>query len=199
MFRLISLILIVTLLSGCAVTRHTHPARSATEQLLISTAIDNAAERLQLDIAPGTSVLVDASGFESYDKQYAIGTIREALARQGLSLARDKADAAVIVEIRSGALSINESDALFGTPSFQVPIPFTAAPEIPEIALFKREKQEGIAKIGITAYDAEDGSYITSASPTYGFSHRTRWIVLLFINWTTGDILPRDARRDPDV
>jgi len=41
-------------LSGCSTMRETAPDRSAREQLLISTAADRAAERLNLKIPAGT-------------------------------------------------------------------------------------------------------------------------------------------------
>lgn len=80
--------------------------------------------------------------------------------------------------------------------AFKAPIPLTTAPQIPEIALFKRELRQGVAKLAITAYDADDGSFIASTSPKFGYSHRTRWVLLLFINWTTSDLIP-ESERDP--
>lgn len=194
MCRLVIALLLSSVILGCTTTNQTTPERSATEQLLISKAADDAAAKLVLDVPTGTKVWIDDSRFEGIDGKYAIGAIRESILKQGFQVV-DKASAAdVIVEIRAGALSIDESDMLFGIRSFEVPIPLSAAPRIPEIALFKRDKKEGVAKIAALAYDAEDGTLIAASDPTFGFSHRTRWNVLLFISWTTSNIIPEDAR-----
>lgn len=193
MARLISVMLIVSLSGGCGSTRSTQPARTATEQLLISRAIDRAAERLNVNLASGTRALVDDSKFASFDREYAIGTIRETLARQGLRLVANRADADVIVEIRSGALSIDESESFYGVPRVKFPIPLVGALETPEVAVFKKATQQGIAKLAVTVYDARDNSIKTSPDPIFGFSNSTDWIVLVLINWTTGDILPEEA------
>lgn len=190
--------LLIATLSGCTTARQTQPDETATQQLLISRAADRAAQEMQLDLPDSTPVLIEAPELKGETYQYVVGTIKEAMLKQGLRVADKKDDAEVILEIRSGALSIDETKTLLGTPSFQVPVPLTAAPKIPEIALFKKDQQRGIAKLAVTAYDAKDGSYLASTSPTYGFSHRTRWTVLIFINWLSSDVIPPAKRETQD-
>jgi hypothetical protein len=81
---------------------------------------------------------------------------------------------------------------LVGIPSTKVPVPLAGAPNTPEIALFKRELDRGVAKFAITAYDRKTGKLETTVGPVYGFSHRADWTVLFFISWTTDDTLPQD-------
>lgn len=196
--RLVFYALLAVVMAGCTTARQTQPDQTATEQLLISRAVDRATADLQLDLPAGTPVVIQAPALEGREYAYAVGTIKETLVKQDLRVVSKQSAAEAVVEFRSGALSIDETKTLFGTPSFQVPLPFTASPSIPEIALFKKDEQRGIAKFAITAYDADDGSYLASTSPTFGFSHRTRWTVLIFINWISSDLIPPAKREERD-
>src|SRR5215472_1596538 len=63
------------LLTACNLTRESNPPRAATEELLISTAVDRAVEGLKLDIPKDTSVYLDTSDFEGTDSKYAVSDI----------------------------------------------------------------------------------------------------------------------------
>lgn len=193
MLRILTLVLpLLGLVTGCTSIRESAPARTAMEQLLISTAVDDAVDQIQLDIPAGTKIWVDSGNFEGYDQKYAVGAIKDRLLRQGARLMSERADADTVVEIRSGALSVDEDDMLVGMPSMDLPIPLTGNAKTPEIALLKKDKVKGVAKIALTAYGAKTGelaSYSPS-NPVYGFSHRTRWGALFFIGWTSSDVLP---------
>jgi hypothetical protein len=195
MFRsLATAILIPLTIGACATAVQTNPSRTATEELLISTAADRAAERLTLPDVKGAKVFVDATNFEGYDSKYAIGAIKESLLRQGAHLVDSKDKADTVVAIRAGALSTDQKSTLFGIPSFNVPIPFAGKLPFPEIAFYKTQVQEGVAKFAVTSYDAKDGALVGAADPQYGFSHNTKKTVLVFFSWTTNDAMPDDAK-----
>lgn len=177
---------------ACSSSRQTLPDRTATEQLLISAAIDRAAESIVLNIPNERKVFVDTRSFGGYDSKYAIATVRDSLLKQGIRLTdqRDKAD--VLLELRAGAMSIDETQSLFGIPSTELPIPLAGQLRLPEIALFKKQQREGVVKIAATAYDAKTGALIDSSGPKYGYSHRTNWIFLLFFSRTTDDLKPEE-------
>ena len=63
----IALIPAMLALGACTSTRETSPQRSATEQLLISTAVDRAVEGMDLKIPQGTKVFLDAGQLEGSD------------------------------------------------------------------------------------------------------------------------------------
>lgn len=181
--------------AGCSTTRESNPKRTATEQLLISTAADHAADQLELGLPKGTKVFLDTQYFEGADQKYAISTIRDRLLKQGARLVADKASAEAVVEIRAGALSVDEDTTLIGIPSFNVPIPLAGTPlKFPEIALYKKYRRLGVAKFAMTGYDAKQGGFESSSGPEYGYSHRTKWTVLLFISWTKDDLIPESQR-----
>jgi hypothetical protein len=180
---------------ACSSERETQPARTASEQLMISSAVDHALDRLHVDIPRGTRIWVNADNFEGYDQKYAVGAIRDHLLRQGALLVADKGQADTIVEIRSGALSTDENSMLIGIPSMALPVPFVGATSTPELSLLKRSNEKGVAKIGVTAYDAKTGAMApySPAQPTYGFSDRTRWVVFSLIDWSNSDTLPENV------
>src|SRR5262245_27304100 len=96
-------------LPGCVMTRITEPPRSAVEQLLISTAADRSLGLASFDLFKGKKVFIDATYFESYDKPYVIGTLRDLLSTQGALLTTNATVADIVVEPRSGALSTDSS------------------------------------------------------------------------------------------
>src|SRR5262245_63766346 len=102
--------LLLLSLAGCSTTRESEPARTATEQLMISTAVDRALDRLNVKIPEGTKIWVDAANFEGYDSKYAIGAVHDRLLHLGAHLVADRGQADAVVEIRAGALSTNSDD-----------------------------------------------------------------------------------------
>jgi hypothetical protein len=179
--------LLAALLPGCVTERETDPPRTATEQLLISTAADRAAESLILDLGPQRKAFLDATNFEGLDGKYAIAAIRSSLLKKGTRFVGDKKDADTIVEIRAGALSIDKHDMLVGIPSVDIPIPLAGQFGTPEIALYKSEEQEGVAKFAATAYDAKDGRFLSESTPPLGRS-QIKKRVLLVVSWTEDDV-----------
>lgn len=180
-------------LSGCTTVRSTDPQRTATEQLLISTAADHAAAQLSLNIPRNNLVFLDATNFEGYDSKYAIGSIRDHILQQGLRLTDDKGKADTIVEIRAGALSVDDRSFLIGVPQLNLPIPLAGQLSVPEIALYKRETQQGIAKFAATAFDAKQGNFIASSRPDPVSSHQRKTTVLLVFSWSNDDLRrPKD-------
>lgn len=182
------------LVAGCSTERETNPQRTATEQLLISTAADHAVDQLKLNIKPGTKVFVDASNFDGTDAKYAIGLIRDHILRAGGDLVTDRATSDTVVEIRSGALSVDKSETLVGIPHFDIPVPLTGAVGIPEIALFKKSEQSGVAKFAATSYSTRTGEAKALTGPQYGISHNTDWVVLFIFSWSTNDLVPEQDR-----
>lgn len=193
---MLALVLAVT---GCTTTRHTSPSRTATEQLLISTAADRAARDVALEMPTGARVYIDASYFEGIDGRYAIGALRAELLKQGARLMTQRADADVIVELRAGALSIDEEKSLVGIPGIDFPIPLAGDLGLPEVALFKRNTRRGVAKFAAIAYDATDGRLIAASEPQFGYAHETDWVVLLFFAWTTSDVVPAGEEDETDL
>ncbi|HEX3498549.1 MAG TPA: DUF6655 family protein [Stellaceae bacterium] len=187
------------LLVGCATERSSEPKSTATEQLLISTAIDHVIDQLRPAVPTGTKVFVDPQYFDTapadeilYPK-YAIGAVRDRLLKQGARIVEDRRDADIVVEPRTGGQSVDHDTFLVGIPSFNIPIPL-APVSFPEIALFKKDRHVGVSKLSITAYAEKDGGLVDSVGPMVGYSERTHRVVLLLYEWTDSDAPTADIK-----
>lgn len=184
-------------LGACTTRKESNPPRTATEQLLISAAADRAAEKMNLNMPPNSKVFVDSSNIEGLDSKYAIATMRERMLKLGANLVADRGAAEVVVEIRSGALSLDGDKFLIGIPEFDVPIPLTGQLPFPEIALFKRQERSGVAKFAGVGYDAKTGKLLGATEPQFGSSHERRYVLLLFFSWEQRDFIPQEERLVP--
>ena len=146
---------------GCGTTKWSDTARTGTEQLLISNAIDRVVTKIDFSPMQGKRCFLDTSAIEqTTDKNYLALTIRQHLATKGAVLAANKEDAEYVVEVRVGAVGTDRDDLLVGVPAMTLPsLPssdFTGA-VIPEIPFIKRTKQRGVANIALFAYNKATG------------------------------------------
>lgn len=181
--------------SGCTQTGLTKPARSATEQLLISTAADRALAQADWSIVRHKKVFVDGSYFESIDEDYVVGTIRDFVSSNGGLLVAKADQADLIVEARSGALSIDASNSIFGIPASAAPLPLAGSVQIPEVAVYKSEKQFSIAKIAIFAYERESREHVASTGPLIGRANIKYYKFLGLISYTKTTVPERQKQK----
>ncbi len=178
------------LIASCSDLRETEPGRTASEQLLFSTAIERVFDNLAIQIPSDSKVFVDARYVQGTDSLYLVATLRDRILRQGGNLVTIRSEADLVFEPRVGALSIDRRTTLVGIPSFPIPIPLTGEFEFPELALFKEDRQQGVVKLALTSYDAQTGELRSSLAPAYGFSQSTDWVVLLLFDWHDNDLMP---------
>ena len=156
------LVVSVIQLAGCGLTRSSDTARTATEQLLISDAIDRAVQSMNLQTLAGRPVFLDDSKLgTAVDKDYFISTLRQHLLASGCELHDKREEAEFIVEARAGAIGTDRNDLLFGLPATtvpQIPLVQPVPAAIPEIPIAKRKDQRGIAKIAVFAYHRASGT-----------------------------------------
>ena len=181
------LFLTALLLTGCTTNKITTTARSAREELLLSTATDHSLQKVGLEIFAGRKVFLDATYFDSYDSKYVLGTIRDALSRVGALLENNMTNSDIIIEARSGALAIDDSTSMFGIPSLTVPIPLTGAVQTPEIAFYKAEKQRSVGKFALLAFVRQSQAHVYSSGPLDGKSYDKHY-KLFFVSWIRTDI-----------
>jgi len=186
--QMTGLALAAILLTGCSSATMTNPSRSATEQLLLSTAADRAINSISLDMFAQKRVFVDGAYYESYDSKYVIGAIRDALSRSGALLVNAGSNSDVIVEARSGGLSIDASDTLVGIAQSGLPIPLAGVLNIPELSIYKSNRQHSIAKLALLAYSTHTLEHVFSSGPMLGKSYNKYYKLLGIIQWTTTDI-----------
>lgn len=149
------------LVAGCGTTRWSDTWRTATEQLLITDAIDRAVSEIDLGALAGESVFVDTRYMVgSIDERYLVSTLRQHLLASGCIIKEKVEDSRYVLEVRAGAVGTNRNDVLFGFPATSLPSggAFPVAPaSIPEIPLVKRTAQQGVCKVAVFAYDRYSG------------------------------------------
>ncbi|HKU99705.1 MAG TPA: DUF6655 family protein [Vineibacter sp.] len=172
-------LVLVAGLAGCASVKTSAPSRTATEQELISVAADRAAEGLAKSVRVNGRAYLDTVYFEAVDGKYAISTIRNALLRNGVRLIDERSRADCIIEVRAGALSIDEKDFLLG-----VPDPRTVrSPGSTALPLYRSNMRKGVAKFSAFTYDARTGALIDSTEAVYATSEKTSHEVVPGITW----------------
>ena len=157
---------------GCGASK----ARIATEQLLVSDAIDRAVQHIDFSGLEGQKVYLDTKHIQHIksapnlgpnssgiiDYNYITSSIRQQLFAAGVMIQEKEADADYVVELRCGAIAADNHEVVYGIPANNLLASAAAlapnapaVPQIPEIAVAKRNDQYGAAKIGVFAYHRE--------------------------------------------
>lgn len=183
------------LFCGCTISTMTNPPRSVSEQLLISTAADRAINAYGFFTFTDKRVFVDGTYLDSYDSKYVLGTVRDALSRAGARLVNSMTNSEIVVEPRSGALSVDSGSSLLGIPQIGAPAATTGAVVIPEIAIYKSTHQKAIAKLALLAYSTKTGERFFSSGTLFGKSYSNEYKLLLgLVEWVHTDI-PEEKRK----
>lgn len=149
------------LLSGCGTTKWSDTGRTATEQLLISTAVDKAINEINFEPLAGKSVFFDSQYVQGVtDEHYVVGSLLQQMLSHGCALKETRDQADYIVVARAGAVGTNRHDVMVGVPSINLPVVGAMAgvpSSIPEIPFAKTTEQQGVAKIALFAYNRKSG------------------------------------------
>lgn len=178
--------------AGCGTTRMTDTARSATEQLLVSQAIDRSVNKLDFSSLAGREVFFEEKCLKGVsDEGYLASSLRCKLLADGCVLVEDRAKATYVVEARSGCVGTDKSSFLIGIPQMNLPTIMPGQPPaIPEMPIIKSSDQSGVAKVAVFAYNRVTGravwqsgvhesssrskdSYVLGAGPFHRGSVRT--------------------------
>jgi hypothetical protein len=167
---------------GCGTTKWSDSPRTATEQLLISDAVDRAVSEIDFGALADRSVYLDTRFIvTTLDQNYVISTLRQHMLASGCII-KDKAEEAdYVVEVRTGSLGTNRNDVLLGMPATNLPsvglLP-TASASIPEIALAKTTNQQAVCKIAVYAYDRLSGRPVwQSGNRKVASRAKDRWLL----------------------
>ncbi|MGB0579387.1 MAG: DUF6655 family protein [Limisphaerales bacterium] len=174
--------------AGCSQTRQSEPKRTAVEELLLSRAADKALSGADFQMLRGKKVFLSDKYMKATDQEYALGAMRDYMSIAGALLVDAAGDAEVIVEARSGGLSIDSGNSLVGIPEVPFPIPAAGTLVTPEAPLYKSDKQHSVAKLALLAYDAETRKHLFSTGALIGKSHHHYYRFLGFFDWTATDL-----------
>ena len=172
--------------TGCSITR----SRLATEQLVVSDAVDSAISQVDFSPLSGQKVFFDTKYLNNArlpgnsNVEYVISSLRQQMLAYDLRLADKMEDAAIIVEARVGTLGTDGNEVTYGVPgnaalgtaAMFLSSPFTV-PAMPELSLGRRNHQWGAAKLGVFAYDRVSQERLWQAGVTTGSSDaRDLWV-----------------------
>ena len=159
---------------GCTSLKTTNTARSSTEQMLVSNAVDQALDKVDFRPFAGHAVFLEEKYVDCVDKAYVIASVRHRLLRVGASLVDKVDDAQVVVEPRAGSVGTTNSEAYLGIPEITLPGMLT----LPEVRFLTRSQQVGVAKIGVAAYDAKTRTALGEGGMTLAQSDDSNLSVL---------------------
>jgi len=180
----LALALLAGLTSGCVnKQRMTQPAQSVGEQLLLSTAIDRTLSELDMEAIgrlKGFKVYLSTTYLKALDQEYLIGSLRDLLFSSGVLVVDDPVQAQMIVEVRSGANSLDSSTVTAGIAEDQaLPNPVTGAPvALPELALFKKENNVSVTTVALVAYHADTRVHVFSSGTLLGGAYDRHYQIL---------------------
>jgi len=164
--------------AGCGTTRWSDSKRTATEQLLVSDAVERAVGEIDMRPLAGYAVFLDTSFLDDVsDAKYLTSTLRHQLLASGCRLVAKEDAAEVIVEARAGALGTDRSDLLIGIPATNVELAGNGT-SLPEIAVAKRTEQRAVAKLNLFAYERASGRPVwQSGMHRMASNTRDRWLM----------------------
>lgn len=149
---------------GCGTTK----TRLATDQLLVSDAVDQAITGIDFGAMAGKKVFFDSQyiktikGIGFVNADYIVSSLRQQMIAADCRLQESKEDADFIIEARVGTLGTNVHEVVYGLPANNAIS--TAAtlmpnapslPVIPELSFAKKDAHLGAAKIAVFAYERE--------------------------------------------
>ena len=113
----------IVLLAGCATIKESDTARTGIEQLLISSAVDRALDKIDFKPVHRAKVYVDAKHLDCVDKEYVLVALHHRLLAQNCTLADKPEDAEVQMEISSGGVGTDRQDLFIGIPEIPLGAP----------------------------------------------------------------------------
>lgn len=154
--RKLILLALLPMLCGCASRTFSTTPRTAIEQLLLSTAVDTALEKFELQEVSGKKVHLDFTNLAGYDTEYIKVAFRGRFAQLGATLIEEPESSDYIAEIASGGVGTEYKSFLIGLPS--LPIPGSAMP-LPEVSIYRNIEQTGIVKF-LVFVRTFDGAFV---------------------------------------
>ncbi len=148
---------------GCGTTTK----RVATEQLLVSNAIDEAVSKIDFSTLTGQRVFIDATYLKAdkaagfVNTNYVISALRQQLTAGGCLIFDSRDEADIIVEPRVGAMGTDGHKVTYGVPktgglsAAASVLSGSSVAAIPEISFAQSDAQSGIAKVVVFAYDRQ--------------------------------------------
>ncbi len=173
-FRVLAFCAAALSVCGCTSTPTSNTARTATEQMLVSNAVDQSLSKVDFQAFGQRKVFLEEKYLDCVDKNYVVSSVRHHVLLQGGQIASKAEEADIILEVRSGAIGTNSLNSFLGIPQISIPGVFAT----PEVKLINRVTQVGMAKIGLVAYDAKSHEMLGQGGTSLAKSDENNWYIL---------------------
>lgn len=193
--RHLALVLGCLLVSGCSTAATSNTARTAREQLLISTAIDESLSKIDFSRMSGARVYIEEKYLDCVDKPYIVGSLRHHVLQSGASVVDKREDADLAMEVRSGGVGTDMAEKFLGIPEIALP----GMLSIPEIRLAENKSQQGYAKLGLVVMDAKHNEILGQGGIAMARSDDNNWFIMGIGPFQNGSIQTEieHAKRPP--
>jgi hypothetical protein len=196
--RLCSVIAALILLSACGVTRDASKSpRAATEQLLLTQAVERSLEDVSVPMLKDATVVMEVAGLTP-DQFYVRDAVAGHLARtQGVRIMGFRDQAKYVVRVMIQALGTELDQSFFGMPQVQGGLIPIALPELP---LYKFIREVGYVRYALNIYESGTGRLIMT-TPWYTKTAAWRqYTIFIFLTFRTSTLTdPPELSRPPAV
>lgn len=180
---------------GCGTTK----SYTATEQLLMSDAVDSTISKIDFRPLTGQKIFLDTTYISLAGKpipgvptqvnlvtaDYVISALRQQMLAAGCNLVEKREDADLICEARCGALGTDGHSVIYGIPASNglsgvgsILTGSPTIPAIPEISFAKRELKSAAGKVAVFAYTRESHEPVwQSGIAQAGSNARDTWFL----------------------
>lgn len=169
-------------------------SRRATEQLLVSDAVDRAVSSIDFSDLAGQKVFLETKYIkniknlnmvEFVNEEYIVSALRQQMFAAQCQVQDKPEEADYIVEARVGAVGTDGHDVTYGLPAnnglnsaASLVTSAPALPSIPELSVAKRSQQLGAAKIGVFAYHRKTRTPVWQAGVSQSRStQKDTWVL----------------------
>jgi hypothetical protein len=190
-FYLMSLLMVVPMVSSCTLPgERPRDPKTPWEQLLTSHAIERSLSETTLGIPEGTSLVLDASGLTA-DQRFMGDVVAGWLGQKGFVVQETEKEATYRVQLIIQSVGTEADVKIIGVGGGEGLSNFIGI-RIPELAIYKSEREEGVSRFYMRIFDAHTGAFISSTPSYEGSVHRTKYTLLFVIKWQRTDLVQGD-------
>ncbi len=173
--------------SGCSLSPVPNPTQpSGVTQQLLMRSLERALARLDIERLKSQTITIEVfnhAGPEVLIKEFVTTWLRA----HGVRLVEGLPD--VKVKAFASVLGTDTDQSLFGVPAFQAPV---VNVPVPEIALFKWQRNRGVAELRLFEFDAKTDALVGAPPVATGRAKLDKYTVLIFIGFTVTDVDDHD-------
>jgi len=171
------------ILAGCSLANGLGPTQppAITQQLVIRSLERGLA---QLDISrfagrPADVEVYTQAGNQDFIREFVVSWLK------AHGLRTTMADPSLRLKVFASVVGTDRGQTFFGVPAFQAPV---LNVPVPEIALFKWERNRGLTELRVFAFDGKTEDFVDQLPLGIGRSRADDFTVLLFFGYSWTDV-----------